>query len=59
MAGCGALRKTMEARADGIAEKFCTFHCGVGTIQCAQDGGSTTYCGGFGAGCIIGCKLSF
>jgi hypothetical protein len=46
-----------EAHAD-LGEKLCTMHCSLGTIQCHQDGGSTSFCGGFATGCMIGCKVS-
>jgi len=47
-----------EVHADELGEKLCTMHCGLGTIQCTQDGGSATHCAGFAAGCAIGCKLA-
>lgn len=47
-----------EAHADGLGEKLCSLHCGLGTIQCHQDGGSMSFCGGFALGCAAGCKLS-
>jgi hypothetical protein len=56
LAASGAAHQ--EARADDLSGKLCTLHCSLGTIQCHQDGGSTTYCTGFAAGCAIGCNLS-
>ena len=46
-----------EAHADDLSSKLCTMHCGLGSIQCAQDGGSEKYCAGFAAGCMIGCGI--
>jgi hypothetical protein len=47
-----------QAHANPLPEKLCSLTCTIGTIDCTQGGGSETFCAGFAAGCMIGCKIS-